>query len=239
MINGLGVVGWGVGGIEAEAVMLGQPIYMLTPEVVGFKLIGKLPEGATATDLVLRVTEMLRDHGVVGRFVEYYGAGLSNLTLPDKATLANMSPEYGATIGFFPVDEQTLKYLRLSGRDEKLIGTVEAYYKAQGMWRDDSREIRYSSTIELDMGTIEPALAGPKRPQDRIGLSSMRSQWHTDRVKVFSRETLLDKVWGYDYFGDGRLVDVHVRRLRTKVEADAASPRYVVTARGLGYKLQP
>jgi len=189
MINGLGVVGWGVGGIEAEAVMLGQPIYMLIPEVVGVRLTGALTEGCTATDLVLRITELLRAHGVVGKFVEFFGPGLEAMPLANRATIANMAPEYGATMGFFPVDEQTLKYLRLSGRDEKLIGTVEAYYKAQGMWRDDSREIRYSSTLELDMGVIEPALAGPKRPQDRINLSAMQSQWNIDRVKVFGRET--------------------------------------------------
>ena len=189
MINGLGVVGWGVGGIEAEAVMLGQPIYMLIPEVVGVRLTGALTEGCTATDLVLRITELLRAHGVVGKFVEFFGPGLESMPLANRATIANMAPEYGATMGFFPVDEQTLKYLRLSGRDEKLIGTVEAYYKAQGMWRDDSREIRYSSTLELDMSTIEPALAGPKRPQDRINLSAMQSQWNIDRVKVFGRET--------------------------------------------------
>ena len=179
MINGLGVVGWGVGGIEAEAVMLGQPIYMLIPEVVGVKLTGHLPEGATATDLVLRVTEMLRDHpgGVVGKFVEFHGPGLADMPLANRATIANMAPEYGATMGFFPVDEQTTKYLRLSGRDEGLIGTVEAYAKANGFWRDDAEEIRYSADLELDMGTIEPSLAGPKRPQDRIALSGMQGMW--------------------------------------------------------------
>jgi aconitate hydratase len=185
MINGLGVVGWGVGGIEAEAVMLGQPIYMLIPEVVGVRLVGKLAEGCTATDLVLKITQMLRAHGVVGKFVEFFGPGLDSMPLANRATIANMAPEYGATMGFFPVDEQTLRYLRLSGRDEKLIGAVEAYYKAQGLWRDDSREIRYTSTLELDMGTIEPALAGPKRPQDRIALSGMQTQWIKDRTDVF------------------------------------------------------
>ncbi len=180
MINGLGIVGWGVGGIEAEAVMVGQPIYMLLPEVVGFKLTGALPEGSTATDLVLRVTEMLRAHGVVGKFVEFYGPGLSEMALANRATLANMAPEYGATVGFFPVDERTIEYLRLSGRDEALIETVEQYYKLQGMWRDDDRDITYSSYLELDMGTVVPSLAGPKRPQDRIELSSMKRQWHVD-----------------------------------------------------------
>ena len=180
MINGLGVVGWGVGGIEAEAVMVGQPIYMLLPEVVGFKLTGALPDGATATDLVLRVTEMLRAHGVVGKFVEFYGSGLDDMPVANRATLANMAPEYGATIGFFPVDDRTLDYLRLSGRDEALIETVEQYYKLQGMWRDDSHEITYSSSLELDMGTVVSSLAGPKRPQDRIALSAMKQQWHVD-----------------------------------------------------------
>ncbi|MDP7005092.1 MAG: aconitase family protein, partial [Phycisphaerales bacterium] len=147
MINGLGVLGWGVGGIEAEAVMLGQPIYMLIPEVVGMKLTGKLQEGVTATDLVLRVTELLRGHGVVGKFVEFYGEALDDMPLATRATLANMAPEYGATMGFFPVDEQTTKYMYLTGRDEKLIETVEQYCKLQGLWRDDSRPIKYASTV--------------------------------------------------------------------------------------------
>ncbi len=180
MINGLGVVGWGVGGIEAEAVMVGQPIYMLLPEVVGFKFTGELPDGATATDLVLVVTEMLRSHGVVGKFVEFYGPGLAEMPLANRATIANMAPEYGATVGFFPVDRQTLDYLRLSGRPEELIATVEQYYKLQGMWRDDARVITYSSYLELDMSTVVPSLAGPKRPQDRIALSNMKQQWHID-----------------------------------------------------------
>jgi aconitate hydratase len=185
MINGLGVLGWGVGGIEAEAAMVGQPIYMLIPEVVGFKLTGRLAEGATATDLVLRVTEMLREHGVVSKFVEFYGPGLADMPLANRATIANMAPEYGATCGFFPVDDQTLAYLRLTGRSEELIATVEQYYKAQGMWRDDDREIVYSSTLELDMSTVEPSLAGPKRPQDRIALSGMKNQWHKDLATTF------------------------------------------------------
>ena len=180
MINGLGVVGWGVGGIEAEAVMVGQPIYMLLPEVVGFRLTGTLPDGATATDLVLRITEMLRAHGVVGKFVEYYGPALDDMPVANRATIANMAPEYGATVGFFPVDDRTLDYMRLSGRDEALIATVEQYYKEQGMWRDENRTISYSSTLELDLGTIVPSLAGPKRPQDRIELDAMKAQWHTD-----------------------------------------------------------
>ncbi len=187
MINGLGVVGWGVGGIEAEAAMVGQPIYMLLPEVVGFKLTGKLPEGTTATDLVLRVTQMLREHGVVGKFVEFYGPGFADMPLANRATIANMAPEYGATVGFFPVDEQTLRYLRLTGRSEALVETVEQYYKLQGMWRDDSREIVYSAKLELDMSTVEAALAGPKRPQDRIDLSGMKDQWHYDLAETFHK----------------------------------------------------
>ena len=187
MINGLGVVGWGVGGIEAEAVMLGQPIYMLLPEVVGFKLVGKLPEGATATDLVLTVTQMLREHGVVNKFVEFTGPGLANMAVADRATIGNMAPEYGATIGFFPVDEQTLKYLRLTGRDERLIETVEQYYRLQGMWRDESREIQYSAMLELDLSTVEPSLAGPRRPQDRVLLSGMKDQWEQDLANLYGK----------------------------------------------------
>ena len=180
MINGLGVVGWGVGGIEAEAVMVGQPIYMLLPEVVGFRLTGRLPEGATATDLVLRVTEMLRAHGVVGKFVEFHGPGLATMPVANRATIANMAPEYGATVGFFPVDEMTIQYLRLSGRPEELLATVEQYYRLQGMWRDDERPITYSADLELDMSTVVPSLAGPKRPQDRVELPAMKEQWHVD-----------------------------------------------------------
>ncbi|WP_288480975.1 aconitate hydratase AcnA [uncultured Deinococcus sp.] len=176
MINGLGIVGWGVGGIEAEAVMLGQPIYMLMPEVIGFKITGAMPGGATATDLALRVTEMLRQKGVVGKFVEFYGAGLSNMTLPDRATIANMAPEYGATMGFFPVDEEALRYLRRTGRLEDEIELVEAYYKAQGMFRtDETPDPVFTDTIELDLSTIVPSLAGPKRPQDRVNLDAMHT----------------------------------------------------------------
>ncbi|HET8739771.1 MAG TPA: aconitate hydratase AcnA [Acidimicrobiia bacterium] len=185
MINGLGVVGWGVGGIEAEAAMVGQPIYMLLPEVVGFRLTGKLKEGSTATDLVLRVTEMLREHGVVDKFVEFHGPGLDEMPVANRATIANMAPEYGATVGFFPVDEQTLRYLRLTGRDDKLIDTVEQYYREQGMWRDDSRQVIYSTELELDMSTVEPSLAGPRRPQDRVALSAMQEQWRSDLANLF------------------------------------------------------
>lgn len=178
MINGLGVVGWGVGGIEAEAVMLGQPIYMLTPEVIGFKLTGALPEGATATDLVLTVTQMLRKKGVVGKFVEFYGDGIRHMSLPDRATIANMAPEYGATIGFFPVDEETLAYLRRTGRSEALVQAVETYCKAQGLfYTPDQADPEFTDTLELDLGTVVPSLAGPKRPQDRVALSEMKEKF--------------------------------------------------------------
>ena len=169
MINGLGVLGWGVGGIEAEAAMLGQPVSMLVPQVVGFKLTGKLREGATATDLVLTVTEMLRKHGVVGKFVEFYGPGIAELPLADRATIGNMAPEYGATCGLFPVDAETLSYLRLTGRPTDQIALVEAYFKEQGLFHTpDSPEAEYSETLDLDLATVEPCVAGPKRPQDRV-----------------------------------------------------------------------
>jgi aconitate hydratase len=175
MINGLGVLGWGVGGIEAEAVTLGQPYYMLVPEVIGFKLTGALREGVTATDLVLTVTQMLRSHGVVGKFVEFYGEGLSKLSLPDRATIANMSPEFGATCTFFPVDTETLHYLRGTGRDEELVELVEAYSKEQGLWRtDETPEPRFSEMLDLDLGSVEASLAGPRRPQDRVALDEMQ-----------------------------------------------------------------
>ncbi|MCK8538490.1 aconitate hydratase AcnA [Yersinia ruckeri] len=170
MINGLGILGWGVGGIEAEAAMLGQPVSMLIPDVVGFKLTGKIREGITATDLVLTVTQMLRKHGVVGKFVEFYGDGLADLPLADRATIANMSPEFGATCGFFPVDDITLSYMRLSGRSDGQIALVEAYSKAQGLWRNPGDEPTFTSTLSLDLNTVEPSLAGPKRPQDRVAL---------------------------------------------------------------------
>ncbi|AER56544.1 aconitate hydratase [Pseudoxanthomonas spadix BD-a59] len=178
MINGLGVLGWGVGGIEAEAAMLGQPSSMLIPQVVGFELTGKLPEGATATDLVLTITQMLRKHGVVGKFVEFFGPGLQHLPLADRATIGNMAPEYGATCGIFPIDQESLNYLRLSGREENHIALVEAYAKAQGLWHDaGSAPARYSATLRLDMGEVKPSLAGPKRPQDRVLLSDMKANY--------------------------------------------------------------
>ncbi|MEO0601654.1 MAG: aconitate hydratase AcnA, partial [Myxococcota bacterium] len=188
MINGLGVVGWGVGGIEAEASMLGQPIYMLIPEVVGFELKGKMVEGTTATDLVLTVTQMLREHGVVGKFVEFWGDGLDHLSLADRATIANMAPEYGATMGFFPIDDRTLDYLRLSGRSDSQVALVEAYCKANYLWRDPSQSITYSSGLGLELSTVQPSLAGPKRPQDRILLNDMKGGWHLT-MKDFGRDT--------------------------------------------------
>lgn len=180
MINGLGVLGWGVGGIEAEAVMLGQPIYMLTPEVIGVRLTHSLPEGATATDLVLVVTEMLRKRGVVGKFVEFFGQGLSNISLADRATIANMCPEYGATVGFFPVDDETLNYMRRTGRPSQLVTLVEQYAKAQGLFRtDETPDPEFTEVLELDLRTVEPSLAGPKRPQDRIRLADMKKNFLT------------------------------------------------------------
>jgi len=184
MVNGLGILGWGVGGIEAEAAMLGQPIAMLIPDVIGFKLTGRLPEGATATDLVLTVTQMLRRKGVVGKFVEFFGSGLDALALPDRATIANMAPEYGATCGFFPVDQVALDYLHLSGRDTARIALVEAYSKAQGMWRDASTpDPVFTDTLELDLGTVMPSLAGPKRPQDRVLLKDASSAFRSELTK--------------------------------------------------------
>ena len=178
MINGLGVLGWGVGGIEAEAVMLGQPIYMLSPDVVGVRLIGSLNKGVTATDMTLRIVEILREHGVVGKFVEFFGEGMVALSLADRATIANMAPEYGATCGFFPVDERTTEYLRLTGRDEEAVQGVESFAKAQGLWyNSEDAEKSYTAVLQLDLSTVEPALAGPKRPQDRVDLKSMKSHF--------------------------------------------------------------
>tara|TARA_B110000467_G_scaffold164979_1_gene197249 strand:- start:5423 stop:8110 length:2688 start_codon:yes stop_codon:yes gene_type:complete len=178
MINGLGVLGWGVGGIEAEAVMLGQPIYMLLPEVVGFELTGSLAPGVTATDMTLRIVEILREHGVVSKFVEFYGSGMANLSLPDRATIANMAPEYGATCGFFPVDQTTLDYMHLSGRESSHIENVKRYLSAQGLFHTTNTPVpKFTSSITLDLNTVEPALAGPKRPQDRVDLSNMKTHW--------------------------------------------------------------
>ncbi len=194
MINGVGVLGWGVGGIEAEAAMLGQPVSMLIPQVVGFNLTGQLPEGATATDLVLRIVELLRQHGVVGKFVEFFGEGLDHLSLADRATIANMAPEYGATCGIFPIDSETLNYLRLSGRSEEHIALTEAYMREQGMFRDDSKQThRYSSMVELDISSVEPALAGPKRPQDRINLSQSKPAFNEALAALKKERSITSK----------------------------------------------
>ena len=179
MINGLGVLGWGGGGIEAEANMLGQPLYMLMPEVIGFELTGALPAGATATDMVLQVVEMLRQEGVVGKFVEFFGPGMSKMSVADRATIANMAPEYGATMGFFPVDDVTLEFLRQTGRTAEEVALVENYTKAQGLFRtDDGPALQYTKTVSLDLGSVEPSLAGPKRPQDRISLAEMKKAFN-------------------------------------------------------------
>jgi len=187
MINSLGVMGWGVGGIEAEAAMLGQPLYFLTPKVVGFRLAGQLSEGVTATDLVLTITQILRKMGVVGQFVEFYGPGLDTMSLSDRATIANMAPEYGATMGFFPVDQVTLDYLRMTGRDEDTVDLVERYCKEQGLWREKNTEPLFTRTVSLDLSTVEPSLAGPRRPQDRVPLSNMKTQWRLDLEKTFGK----------------------------------------------------
>ncbi|WHU01023.1 aconitate hydratase AcnA [Sphingomonas sp. NIBR02145] len=209
MVNGLGVLGWGVGGIEAEAAMLGQPVSMLIPEVVGFKLTGKLGEGITATDLVLTVTQMLRAKGVVGRFVEFYGPGLHAMTLADRATIANMAPEYGATCGFFPIDDKTLDYMRLTGRPDETVALVEAYAKAQGFWHSvDGPEPIFTDTLELDMSTVRPSLAGPKRPQDRVSLDSVDEVFNGDLTKVYKKDHAVRvPVEGKDHdIGDGDVV---------------------------------
>lgn len=213
MINGLGILGWGVGGIEAEAVMLSQPIYMLIPEVVGFKITGKLNEGVTATDLTLTVTQMLRKKGVVGKFVEFYGDGLSNMSLPDRATIANMAPEYGATCGFFPVDKETLRYLLRTGRSQELVNTVERYYKAQGMFRtEDTPDPMFTDTLHLDLSSVEPSLAGPKRPQDRVSLSAMQNNFKssltsTEPTQGFSLNQ--EKLARKGVYKNGSTIDMH------------------------------
>jgi aconitate hydratase len=235
MINGLGVLGWGVGGIEAEAVVLGQPYYMLAPQVVGFKLYGELPEGATATDLVLTVTQMLRKKGVVDKFVEFYGPGLARLSLPDRATIANMSPEYGATMGFFPVDEETLRYLIGTGRDEALVDLVERYTKEQGLFHTaDTPAPMFSDSLELDMSTVEPSLAGPRRPQDRVPLHESKRAFWQALDKIYSKQVEPDPAENPNYvrwLGEGsqpvdawllpqpRRRDLY-RRYRVPVELD-------------------
>jgi aconitate hydratase len=215
MINGLGVLGWGVGGIEAEAAMLGQPITMLTPEVVGFRLAGQLPEGATATDLVLRVTQILRELGVVGKFVEFFGPGLSSMTLPDRATIANMAPEYGATMGFFPIDDRTLDYLRLTGRSNDEVDLVERYCKEQTLFRtDDAADPQYTNVVELELGSVEPSLAGPKRPQDRIALSQMQPAFHESLKAPLDKRGFALKEGDFD------------RTARVKLDGTAAELRH-------------
>jgi aconitate hydratase len=218
MINGLEVLGWGVGGIEAEAVLLGQPLAMLTPEVVGVKLTGALRPGATATDLVLRVTEMLRRHGVVDTFVEFCGPGLSSLSLADRATIANMAPEYGATCGFFPVDAETLAYLRGTGRSEDLVAPVEAYCREQGLFRTDGTPIpTFNTLLELDLSTVEPSVAGPRRPQDRVSLTDLKPSFNQAMRQVFGRDAVV-------YEGNGA-------RQRERRDLYAAS-RILVTLNG-------
>jgi aconitate hydratase len=208
MVNGLGVLGWGVGGIEAEAAMLGQPVSMLIPKVVGFKLTGSIPVGATATDVVLTITEMMRKHGVVGKFVEFYGAGVSAVPLANRATIGNMSPEFGSTVAIFPIDEVTIDYLRSTGRASEEIELVEAYSKAQGLWHDANNEAAYSEYIELDLSTVVPSIAGPKRPQDRIELSKAKEHFATD-IKTYSSDVSNPtEVDGTDYSIDNGYVAI-------------------------------
>ena len=208
MVNGLGVLGWGVGGIEAEAAMLGQPVSMLIPRVVGFKLTGDIPTGATATDVVLTITEMLRKHGVVGKFVEFYGTGVTKVPLANRATIGNMSPEFGSTVAIFPIDEVTLDYLRITGRSKEQVDLVEAYTKAQGLWHDPSVEPSYSEYLELDLSTVVPSIAGPKRPQDRIELSASKSSFERDLKNYSSAMSAPAKVKGQEYAIDHGAVTI-------------------------------
>ena len=242
MINGLGVLGWGVGGIEAEAAMLGQPVSMLIPEVIGFKLSGKLKEGATATDLVLTVTNMLRARGVVGKFVEFYGDGLDNMSLADRATISNMAPEYGATCGFFPVDEETCRYLEFTGRDADRVALVREYAKAQGMWRDaDTPDPVFTDTLGLDMGDVEPSIAGPKRPQDKILLSNAASQFDTD-LEVLGQGGKDMTVEGEDYtITDGDVVIAAITSCTNTSNPSVmiASGLVARNAHKLGMKVKP
>ena len=208
MVNGLGVLGWGVGGIEAEAAMLGQPVSMLIPKVVGFKLTGQIPMGATATDVVLTITQKLREHGVVGKFVEFYGAGVASVPLANRATIGNMSPEFGSTVAIFPIDGVTLDYLRFTGRKPAEIELVEQYSKAQGLWHDPSIEPRYSEYLELDLSTVVPSIAGPKRPQDRIELSKSKNQFAKDILTYSSKASKPSKVAGKDFSMDNGHVSI-------------------------------
>ncbi|MFD1827678.1 MULTISPECIES: aconitate hydratase [Mumia] len=252
MVNGLGVVGWGVGGIEAEAAMLGQPVSMLIPRVVGFKLSGELPEGSTATDLVLTITEMLREHGVVGKFVEFYGSGVGAVPLANRATIGNMSPEYGSTIAVFPIDDETTKYLRLTGRSEEQIALVEAYAKAQGLWHDADHEPRYSEYLELDLATIVPSIAGPKRPQDRIVVTDAKQSFrgalvnyveHAEEPPIGAYDEALEESFPASDVPAAH-EDVHGQTpatdylsLAPKDNGRASNPQRVTTADGTTYEL--
>lgn len=242
MVNGLGVLGWGVGGIEAEAAMLGQPVSMLIPEVVGFKLHGSLAEGITATDLVLTVTQMLRAKGVVGRFVEFYGPGLDALSLADRATIANMAPEYGATCGFFPIDDATLTYLRLTGRSEENIALVEAYAKAQGMWRlADAPDPVFTDTLELDMANVVPSLAGPKRPQDKVILTEVDDTFNADLAKVYGHSNAKRvAVEGRDHdIGDGDVVIAAITSCTNTSNPSVLVATGLVARKANAYGLKP
>lgn len=248
MVNGLSVLGWGVGGIEAEAAMLGQAVTMLIPEVVGFKLTGKTKEGVTATDVVLTVTNMLRKKGVVDKFVEFFGPGLKDLSLADRATIANMAPEYGATCGFFPVDEKTIEYLRFTGRDEDRVQLVEAYAKEQGFWRNDAKDPIFTDTLELDLGTVEPSLAGPKRPQDRISLSGISEGFKKDLVsetgfKVKADDaTKTQKVDGHDFslsHGDVMIAAITSCTNTSNPSVLMAAGLVAKKANALGLKIKP
>jgi len=239
MVNGLGVLGWGVGGIEAEAAMLGQPVSMLIPEVVGFKFTGRLPEGATGTDLVLRVTQMLRARGVVGKFVEFYGPGLSTLPLASRATIANMAPEYGATMGFFPIDAETLNYLRFTGRDEELVQLVEAYAKEQGLFRTDATpDPTFSDTLTLDLGTVEPAIAGPKRPQDRVPLSGAKSDWRKNLLGMLDHGIELDQARVQQWLANGGTATAPSDDLAEPHPLGKLHDTVQVTTNGRAFKLQ-
>ncbi len=237
MINGLGVVGWGVGGIEAEAVMLGQPIYMLTPEVVGFRLKGKLPEGSTATDLVLTVTQMLRKKGVVDKFVEFFGEGIAALSVPDRATIANMAPEYGATMGFFPIDAAAIDFLRFTGRDESTLALVEAYTKANGLfWHPGAPEPEFTDVLELDLGTVQPSLAGPKRPQDRVLLKDLKAGWQKDLVDSFAKKVPAEAINLNRWIAEGGSGG-HSAPAATTPDEDAGCRGLPVTLHGKNFRL--
>src|SRR3972149_3074371 len=214
MVNALGGLGWGRGGVEAEAVMLGQPYYMTVPEVVGVRLTGELPEGATATDLVLTVTERLRRHGVVGKFVEYFGPSLKKLSIPDRATVANMAPEYGATVGFFPIDEETLDYLRFTGREASHVELVREYAMLQGLYYEEAREPRNSEVVEINMAEVEPAIAGPANPEDRIPLKEAKRRFleimrQHFKQKGLETEIVDERIWFHEGYGSGGQVVAH------------------------------